>query len=102
MAIFVPNPPIDLTTTRRQCPECKNHVEEWADSCDSCGKRFHMCVATGRSILDERYITCQTCRHPLLEDAQRHFRCVVCAFCLIEDAGFRLENCPLCHHALMP
>eukprot|EP00656_Telonema_subtile_P005517 TRINITY_DN1250_c0_g1_i4.p1 TRINITY_DN1250_c0_g1~~TRINITY_DN1250_c0_g1_i4.p1 ORF type:complete len:457 (+),score=92.47 TRINITY_DN1250_c0_g1_i4:186-1556(+) len=87
MAIFVPNPPVDLSTGHSQCPECRSNVDEWAETCSSdvCTRRFAMCTATGRSILDESYITCQTCRHPVLSDAQRHFR---------------LQCCPLCHHSL--
>eukprot|EP00658_Telonema_sp_P-2_P057526 TRINITY_DN4596_c0_g6_i3.p1 TRINITY_DN4596_c0_g6~~TRINITY_DN4596_c0_g6_i3.p1 ORF type:complete len:1179 (-),score=268.48 TRINITY_DN4596_c0_g6_i3:50-3586(-) len=79
MAIFVPNQPVDLTATRRQCPECRSHVEEWAEKCtsDVCNKRFSMCVATGRSILDESYVTCQTCRHAILTDAIRHYSCLL-------------------------
>lgn len=78
MAIFVQHSPVDLSTTHEhRYPDGGQHVEDRAEQ---------ICTATGRSIFDEPRVICKTCRHPLLEDAQRHFR---------------LRSCPLCHHSLV-
>jgi DNA-directed RNA polymerase subunit RPC12/RpoP len=49
-------------------------------SCMACGTKFSACVASGRSVLDENYVRCKTCRHKAYKMEMRS-----------------LKTCPLCH-----
>lgn len=62
------------------CPGCQADVREWDSGCSDCGERFHMCVASGKTIFSGRYFQCRVCKHR----AHQH-------------EMMQNKTCPLCH-----
>jgi hypothetical protein len=45
----------------------------------SCGTKFSACVATGRTVLDETYVRCKTCKHKAYRSDMRGVKnCLLC------------------------
>jgi len=102
VSIFIENSPVDPTlddyaykqngvnNKKRQaiCSNTKIHCQQTiTDSslqCDSCGKQYTACIASGRAIITNNageLYTCRTCKHKAYD---------------VEIKGV-YENCPLCH-----
>eukprot|EP01107_Rhizomastix_libera_P005097 TRINITY_DN1832_c0_g1_i1.p1 TRINITY_DN1832_c0_g1~~TRINITY_DN1832_c0_g1_i1.p1 ORF type:complete len:836 (+),score=248.88 TRINITY_DN1832_c0_g1_i1:50-2509(+) len=79
-AIFTKHPPVDPKTYRKtKCPSCESEIKEYQTQCGQCHLSFPPCVASGRPISDQRYITCRTCKHQTHEvEVQARNNCALC------------------------
>uniref|UniRef100_A0A061SDB5 Wd repeat-containing protein 35 isoform x2 n=1 Tax=Tetraselmis sp. GSL018 TaxID=582737 RepID=A0A061SDB5_9CHLO len=76
LSIFVKNPPQDP----RGLHETRG--DNWKDHASG-GEREEVCVASGKTIRDNNWVRCKTCKHPSM----------------ITELGSR-RSCPLCHAQL--
>lgn len=77
--IFIKNRPVDPTTRPKECPYCHSYVKDWEYRCNNCARTFVVCMVTGASILEQRAVSCRTCKHYTLEQELRERN--TCALC---------------------
>lgn len=78
------NPGQSTNSGNGTCTHCDyDRVPLFATNCDSCGRQFEYCVASGRPVLKG--------------DVTK--RCTSCYHCIILS-GAKLVTCPLCHQGL--
>ncbi|KAH3745059.1 WD repeat domain 35 [Pelomyxa schiedti] len=85
-SIFTKHPPQDPEHKRKfKCPSpsCGAPIAEWASTCTTCHTHISVCVASGKPILDNRYVTCRVCKHPTSESEMP-----------------KRKSCALCHHLM--
>nr|CCA19609.1 hypothetical protein PANDA_002987 [Albugo laibachii Nc14] len=79
LEIFMKNRPVDPTTRPKECPYCHSYVKEWDYRCNNCARAFLVCMVTGASILEQRAVSCRSCKHYTLEQELRGRN--TCALC---------------------
>lgn len=81
--IFTVHDPEDPKPEETQCPHCHTSVTEIDVLCPTCFAAFPVCIATGKSIINEPSFQCTSCKHFLIESESKKRQC-----------------CPLCHQTL--
>ncbi|KAH7444660.1 hypothetical protein KP509_02G086900 [Ceratopteris richardii] len=74
---FQPKPFKDMEAI---CKECKSYFQVKDKKCPTCDTEYFVCVGSSCLILDEEFVTCDTCYHALRW-----------------KLAMNLHHCPLCH-----
>ncbi|KAK2962785.1 putative WD40 repeat protein [Blattamonas nauphoetae] len=84
--LFTAEEPLDPPSQQQEictCPTCRKKIPGTALSCPFCQTQFEPCVATGHSLIDQKKVMCQKCRHFAAQSELKKY-----------------QNCPLCHTPL--